>query len=359
MAGISSKQKKNRRDMKNTILKTIVLGLGAAMAMSCGGGNSAPAPAMGAKEEQAHNVEVLSATFSDVPQQSSYSSTIEAFAINNIAPQSGSRIRKVYAEIGDYVSKGQVLAEMDKFQLEQLRLQLQNDSTEFSRIKALYQQGGVSGSDYEAMELAYKVRKTNYENLLENTILRAPITGFVTARNYDNGDMYSVGKPLYTIQQVVPVKMLVGVSESEYTKVKKGDKIDITVDAIPGRHFTGHISRLYPTIDATTHTFQAEVEVPNADKVLRPGMYARVTITFGMNRSVVLPDQAIVKQEGTGQKFVYKVNKEGTVNFVPVELGVHNNFEYEVLSGVNEGDVIVVKGSAALKEGAKVNIINK
>lgn len=334
------------------------MGIGAVVLASCG--NNSADNAKGPQASQAdavRNVEVVTATYSNVPQQSSYSSNIEAFAVNNIAPQSGSRIRKINVEVGDYVVKGQVLAEMDRLQLDQLKLQLQNDSTEFSRIKALFEQGGVSQSDYEATELAYKVRRTNYKNLQENTILVAPITGFVTARNYDEGDMYSMSQPLFTVQQVTPVKLLVGISESEYTKVKKGDKIDITVDALPGRHFEGRVNRLYPTINATAHTFQAEVLVPNTDRVLRPGMYARVTVTFGTNRSVVLPDQAVVKQEGTGQKFVYIVKADNTVNFVPVELGVHDGFKYEILSGVNEGDKVVVKGTAALKEGAKVNII--
>lgn len=355
-------QKKNKRDMKKNIFKTIILGFGAAALVSCGGrgsGDQQAAQAAQAAAEVTHNVEVVSASYSQVPQQSSYSSTIEAFAVNNIAPQSAGRIRKINAEVGDYVVKGQVLAEMDRVQLEQLKLQLQNDSTEYSRIKTLFQQGGVSQSDFEAVELAYKVRKTNYNNLLENTVLRAPITGFVTARNYDQGDMYSMAQPLFTVQQVLPVKLLVGISESEYTKVKKGDKVEITVDALPGRTFTGSVNRLYPVIDPATHTFQAEVLVPNADRLLRPGMYARVTVTFGVNRSIVLPDQAVVKMEGTGQKYVYVVNDKGTVNFIPVELGVHNGFNYEILSGINEGDVVVVKGAAALKEGAKVKVINK
>lgn len=214
-------------------------------------------------------------------------------------------------------------------------------------------------SDFEAVELNYKVRKKNYENLLENTILRSPLTGFVTARGYDSGDLYSMSKPIFTIQQVLPVKLLVGISESEYTKVKKGDKMDITVDAIPGRHFEGKVSRLYPTIDQATHTFQAEVLVPNTDKILRPGMYARVTVTFGVNNSIVLPDVAVVKQEGTGQKYVYTVNPDNTVNFVPVTLGVHEGFNYEVLDGIAEGDIVVVKGASALKHGAKVNILGK
>ena len=304
------------------------------------------------------SVEVVSASARDVAQESTYTSTVEPYATNNIMPQAGARIRKINVEVGDYVVKGQVLAEMDRFQLEQLELQIQNDEVEYARLKGLYEEGGVSQSDFEAAELGYKVRKTNYQNLLENTILRSPINGYVTARNFDKGDMFSMSAPLFTVQQVVPVKLLVGISENEYTKVKKGDVVSITVDALPGRTFTGKVSRLYPTINAATHTFNAEVIVQNADRALRPGMFARVTVTFGVNHNIVLPDQCIVKQEGTGQKFVYILNSDGTVSYVPVTLGRHIGAEYEVVDGVAEGDTVVSKGQTVLKDGIKVVVLN-
>ena len=282
---------------------------------------------------------------------------MEAYATNNIMPQTGARIRKINVEVGDYVVKGQVLAEMDRCQLEQLELQVQNDEVEYARLKGLYEEGGVSQSDFEAAELGYKVRKTNYQNLLENTILRSPINGYVTARNFDVGDMFAMSAPLFTVQQVVPVKLLVGISESEYTKVKKGDVVSLTVDALPGRSFTGKVNRLYPTINAATHTFNAEVVVQNADRALRPGMFARVKVTFGSNYRVVLPDRCIVKQEGTGQKFVYLLKSDDTVSYVPVTLGRHIGTEYEVVDGVMEGELVVVKGQATLKDGIKVNVL--
>ena len=331
--------------------------------VSCGGrGGSQPAggPGLpgGPMADVTPSVEVVSAVSRDVTQESTYSSTVEAYATNNIMPQAGARIRKINVEVGDYVVKGQVLAEMDRFQLEQLELQIQNDEVEYARLKGLYEEGGVSQSDFEAAELGYKVRKTNYQNLLENTVLRSPINGFVTARNFDVGDMFAMSAPLFTVQQVVPVKLLVGISENEYTKVKKGDTVSLTVDALPGRTFTGKVNRLYPTINAATHTFSAEVIVQNADRALRPGMFARVTVTFGVNHNIVLPDQCIVKQEGTGQKFVYILNNDDTVSYVPVTLGRHIGAEYEVIDGVQEGDTVVRKGQTTLKDGVKVVVLN-
>ena len=342
--------------------KIIIPVLAALAVASCGsrGGNQPQGPGFpGAPGENVTpSVEVVSASAHDVPQESVYSSTVEAYATNNIMPQAGARIRKINVEVGDYVVKGQVLAEMDRFQLEQLELQIQNDEVEYARLKGLFEEGGVSQSDFETAELGYKVRKTNYQNLLENTILRSPITGYVTARNFDVGDMFAMSAPLFTVQQVVPVKLLVGISENEYTKVKKGDVVTLSVDALPGRTFTGKVNRLYPTINSATHTFNAEVIVQNADRALRPGMFARVTVTFGVNHSIVLPDQCIVKQEGTGQKFVYILNSDDTVSYVPVTLGRHIGTEYEVLDGVKVGDSVVRKGHATLKDGIKVVVLN-
>ena len=343
--------------------KTILPILAVLAAVSCGSRSGSQQPAGGPGfpggpgANVTPSVEVISASARDVTEESTYSSTIEAYATNNIMPQTGARIRKINVEVGDYVVKGQVLAEMDRYQLEQLELQIQNDEVEYARLKGLYEEGGVSQSDFEAAELGYKVRKTNYQNLLENTILRSPINGFVTARNFDKGDMFSMSAPLFTVQQVIPVKLLVGISESEYTKVKKGDTVSLTVDALPGRSFTGKVNRLYPTINAATHTFNAEVLVQNSDRALRPGMFARVKVVFGSNHRVVLPDQCIVKQEGTGQKFVYLLNLDNTVSYVPVTLGRHIGTEYEVIDGVNVGDSVVLKGQSTLKDGVKVIVI--
>lgn len=343
--------------------KSILPILATLAAVSCGSrsGSQQPAGGPGFPGGPAANVtpsvEVITASKRDVTEESTYSSTVEAYATNNIMPQTGARIRKINVEVGDYVVKGQVLAEMDRLQLDQLELQIQNDEIEYARLKGLYEEGGVSQSDFEAAELGYKVRKTNYQNLLENTILRSPINGYVTARNFDKGDMFSMSAPLFTVQQVIPVKLLVGISENEYTKVKKGDTVSLTVDALPGRSFTGKVNRLYPTINAATHTFNAEVVVQNSDRALRPGMFARVKVVFGTNHRVVLPDQCIVKQEGTGQKFVYLLNNDETVSYVPVTLGRHIGAEYEVIDGVLEGDTVVLKGQATLKDGVKVIVL--
>ena len=334
--------------------KSILLLSALAAAVACGnqGARQNAAP-----EATVPNVEVATATVRDVPQDNVYASTVQAYAVNNIAPQTADRIRKINVEVGDYVVKGQILAEMDRLQLEQTELQVQNDDIEYERLKGLYAEGGVSQSDFETAETGYKLRKTTLANLRENTVLRSPINGFVSARNFDAGDLFSMSAPLFTVQQVTPVKLLVGISESEYTKVKKGDSVSLTVDALPGETFTGKVERLYPTIDPATHTFKAEVVVPNTDRVLRPGMYARVRVNFGSRRSIIVPDQALVKQEGTGTRFIFVLKADNTVSYLPVTVGRHMGQEYEILSGLEEGATVVVKGQALLRDGVKVNVL--
>ena len=300
---------------------------------------------------------VITASKQTVPQTGSYSASIQAYAVNNIASQTGGRIQKLNREIGDFVSAGDVLAELDRIQLDQAELTYRNNERELQRLSGLLKEGGVSQSDFDSFELSYKVSKSNYENLLENTILRSPINGVISARNYDRGDMYSMSSPIYTVQQIVPVKLLVPVSESDYTRIKKGDSVDITVDALPGKTFKGSVLRLYPTIDAASHTFSAELVVRNENRELRPGMYARATVLFEKVDRIVVPDGAVVKQQGSGQKLVYVLDADNCAHARVVETGRHIGNEYEIISGIEEGETIVVKGNSNLKSGEKVEVV--
>lgn len=336
-------------------VRTIIYVAAAVMAVSCGNNNSKTAEQPQAAEVRLPNVTIMAASYKDVPQSDVYTANVEAYAKNNIAPQSPSRIQKIYVEVGDFVRAGQIVAKMDEVSLNQSKLSMANDSLEYSRIKKLYEQGGVSKSDFDAMELKYNVTRSQYQNLLENTILRSPVSGVITARNYDQGDMYG-GSPIYVVEQITPVKLYVGISEMDYTRVKKNDTVTLTADALPGKTFTGRIARIYPTIDAVTHTFTAEVNVANSDRLLRPGMYARVTVNFGSNHSIVVPDDCVVKQQGSGVRSVFVLQADNTVKEIVVTLGRHFGTEYEILSGVAEGDKVVVKGQASLKNGSKVNV---
>lgn len=301
-------------------------------------------------------VSVTGAVREQVARDAVYSATVQASVVNNIAPLSSGRIQKLNVEVGDFVAAGQILAEMDRVQLDQAALRLKNDETELARVKQLLAEGGVSQSDYESLELAFNVSKSSYDNLLENTILRAPVSGVVSARNYDRGDLYSMSQPIYTVQQITPVKLLVPISEADYTRVKRGDKVTLTADALPGRTYTGTIVRLYPTIDPASHTFSAEVRVANENRELRPGMYARVAVDFGSVENIVVPDAAVMKLQGSGQRTVFVLNDDNTVSMKTVETGRHFGNRYEILSGLEEGELVLTGGHSNLRSGDKVEV---
>lgn len=329
------------------------------LAAGCGNnGKKEAAQTEAVVENVAPSVAVQQVFVREVPQMATYTSTVQAYVKNNIAPQMAGRITKINVEIGDFVKAGQILAEIDKAQLLQAQLQLQNQEVELQRLKSLYEAGGLSQSDYDAIQMQYNVLKTQVDNLVENTTLRSPINGVVTARNYDVGDMYGMSMPIFTVEQIVPVKILVGVSESDYSKVKKGDSVEITADAIPGKTFYGKVNRIYPTVDPATRTFTIEVKVDNNYRTLRPGMFVRATVNFGKNNSVVIPDVAVVKQQGSGERFVYLLNEDGTVSYQKVVLGRRMGAEYEVLEGIQDSAKVVTGGQIRLKDGIKV-IVNE
>ena len=301
-------------------------------------------------------VSVVTAQAEDVDITNTFTSNIEPFATNNIVSQTAGRIVSINAEVGQKVSKGQILAKMDDVNLAKTRMQYINDSTELHRLTELYNIGAVSQADYDMVKLSLNVTKKTYENLAENTYLRSPINGVVTARNYDKGDMYSMAQPIFVVEQIQPVKMLVNVSESLFTQVSKGMEFDITVDAYPGEIFKGKVNLLYPTVNAATHTFPVEVICENKDQRLRPGMFARVTANFGTNHHVVIPDVAVVKQQGSGEHFVYVLKPDNTVKYTLVELGKRMGNRYEIISGINEGDRIVTEGQIRLKDGVNVTV---
>ena len=168
--------------------------------------------------------------------------------------------------------------------------------------------------------------------------------------------MYSMAQPIFVVQQIQPVKMLVNVSESLFSQVHEGMDFDVDVDSYPGETFQGKVNLLYPTVNAATHTFPVEVVCQNTDQRLRPGMFARVTATFGTNHHVVIPDVAVVKQMGSGEHFVYVLQPDNTVKYTLVELGKRLGNRYEIVSGINEGDRIVTEGQVRLKDGVSVTV---
>lgn len=329
-------------------------GLMAAGVSSCGQSKSEKAAAAAADSLKIKSVTFKVAKAQDIEQIETFTGTVEGYNTNNISPKMAARINRIYVEVGDHVHRGQRLAQMDASSLVQAKLQMQNYKDEFERSKQLYDVGGTSKSDYDSRKTAYEVSKSNYNNLAENTYLISPISGVVTARNYDAGDMFnSGGKELYTVEQIRPVKIKVNVSENLYNKIKKGASVDVQLDVFGDEIFKGSVHLVYPSIDNATRTFPVEITIPNANERVRPGMFARVTFSFGKEHNVVVPDVSVVKQVGSGDRYVYTVVNDKVV-FNKVTLGRLVGREYEIKSGLSEGDNVIVQGQNIVTNGQKV-----
>lgn len=164
-------------------------------------------------------------------------------------------------------------------------------------------------------------------------------------------------QPLFVIQKIDPVKMLINISESQYSQIKKGMEVDITTEAYGDQVFKGVVDLIHPTINAMTHTFAVEVRFANNDMILRPGMFARVTVNYGDNFRVVVPDRAVMKQVGSGEQYVYVLNDDGTVTYTVVELGRRMGNRYEVISGLDNNATVVMTGQTKLKNGITVDVV--
>lgn len=315
----------------------------------------------GAKEEKTEVREELPIVAVDVvhsqqvPQTKEYTATVQAENLNNIMPASPNRIKKINADVGDRVHAGQVLVTLDSSNSDQLRINLDQIEREYNRAVQLLEIGGGTQQSVDQLKAQLDAARSQYDNIMENTVLRSPITGLVTARNYDPGDMTST-LPVLTVGQLSPVvKVMINVSENDMTKIAVGMPVEITFDAFPEEKFSGKIYRVYPTVDEATRTFGVEIRIPNPKEQLKPGMFARVNIDFGSAENVVVPDRAVVKQTGSGNKYVYVLHGN-TVSYNKVEIGQRLGSSYELLSGVNNGDTVVIAGQTRLADGVQVEV---
>lgn len=336
-------------------IKTLSLALlSAGLLASCSSSSSSKAT-----EEQSADtvrlVEVAPAEMRALNLSEEFTAQLEAKVVNNITAQAGGRLKQLLVKVGDRVGAGQAVARMEATQAAQAQIQLADAKTNFARMDELYKVGGVSKVQWEQAKSAVDQAKLAYGNAAENTVLRSPISGFVTAKNYDNGDMTSPQLPVVVIQQIAPVKAVIGVSEQYYSFLKKGAAATLSVDALGEEAFSGVVTNIFPTLDPVTHTVSTEIEVANKDLKLRPGMYARVHLDFGTKEALTVPDKAIVRQAGSGARYVY-VFSGGKAVYRAVELGQQQGDLYEVVSGLNAGDQVITSAPSNLKNGLSVKL---
>src|SRR5690554_591833 len=337
---------------KYNLLKFTPL-LSIALLLSCGGTGQNESTTN--EEPVKSKVRVEEVRLVPVDQISTFTATVQADKVNNIAPAMGGRIREIYVDVGSYVKKGQTLVAMDAANYSQQETQVATLRRDFERYQELYEVGGISKQQLDQAKTQLDVAETAMSNLGENTRLVSPLSGVVTARNYDPGDV-AMQLPILTIESMNPVKVIINVSERFYSQVSVGMPVEVQADALGEEIFEGKISLIYPTIDPVSHTFTVEVNVPNSNQKLRPGMFARVKMNFGSNDRPLLSDMAVLKQVGSNDRYVF-VEKNGKAVYTLVQLGVRINDKYEILSGLNAGDRVIVHGNSNLIDGTEVEVI--
>ncbi|MBJ2192913.1 efflux RND transporter periplasmic adaptor subunit [Barnesiella sp. CU968] len=321
------------------------------------------------KQDTAPVVKTMQVNDREVNQIGNYTATVEPELINNISSSAPNRIKQILVDEGMRVSAGQRLVVMDdinttsyRLQLDNAKANLRNIEVDYNRALELYKIGGGTKQQVDQMETqlvnaknAVASAERTLRNMNENTVLTSPISGVVTARNYDPGDMTG-SLPILTVARTQPVKIIVNVSESELSKVRRGMPAIVTFDTYGNEIFNGTVTLVSPTVDHASRTFGVEVTLSNSDNRILPGMFGRVELSLGTARRVVVPDKAVVKQPGSGNHYVYVYNADGTVSYNKVELGQRLGDSYELISGVEPGSTVVVSGQSRLANGMKVKV---
>ncbi len=308
-------------------------------------------------ESKSIKVKTITAKSQKVDEITTYTANIQADVLNQITPAIPGRIEKILVEVGDRVTKGQTLVQMESSNLQQQNTQLANLQKDYDRYNELLKVGGIAQQQVDQIKTQIDVLTAAIKNLEDNTKLKSPINGVITNKNYDDGDVFTQ-LPILTVQQLNPLEAIIYVSESYYTKVQKGMPATIKLDVYGDELFTGRVQLVYPTIDPVSHTFGVEVAIDNKEGKVTPGMYSRVSLNFGSNDRIVLPDIAVTKQAGSNDRFVYIV-KDGIAHYRKVELGQRINEDVVILSGINLDDEVVIAGMTRLIDGTPVEVINE
>jgi membrane fusion protein (multidrug efflux system) len=312
-----------------------------------------------AAETKAIPVKVMELSIEPITVTQTVTSTVVAFEETYLSPALSGRIRSVKVDVNDRVRKGQLLVEMD-----QTTLQFQQLNTDLERMDTLLQYGSVTQQAYDQMKAQVETTELILQNLEENTLLRAPYSGIITGKYYNDGELYSptpntpVGKAaLISMIQIDPVKVLVNLSETYLPLVKEGMTATVTTDVYPDLTFSGKIFRIHPTVSAASRTFAAEVKIPNRQGKLAPGMFARVSLEMGESEGLMVPSISVLQQSGTNQRYIM-LNNNGSAKKVNVNIIKRYDDQLEISSPeIHGGEQLIYAGQARLEEGTPVNVV--
>jgi len=232
---------------------------------------------------------------------------------------------------------------------------LDNAKVEMSRVEALKEVGSISQQTYDQTKVQVDQLEETVRLYEENTFVRADFNGVIAAKNFEDGELCA-GQPILTLTQISTLKAFIAIPETYLPQVKKGMPLSLVSDVYPDKTFPATVEIVYPTIDASSHTFTVKVKIPNASELLRPGMYVRTSLPVGKSEALMVPYQAVLKLIGSNIRYVF-LNNNGVSKRVEVELGNRYDKYIEIISSeIKAGDEIVTVGQSRLVDGVKLKV---
>jgi RND family efflux transporter MFP subunit len=312
-----------------------------------------------AAEEEEERVEQVRTTVlhpREIEREISVSTNLQGYLTQNVAPSLTGKIEHIYCEVGDRKVKGQDLVRMDQTQYKTTKISLSNLEIEKNRVEQLLKTGSATQQQLDQLTAQYNSTKEQLDFLRINTYVKAPFSGVISAKNYEDGELYG-GQPILILTQIDKLKALVAIPETYFPQLKAGMKLSLTSEIYPDQIFPATVEVVYPTIDASSHTFQVKIVVPNSKNLLRPGMYVTTTIGLGKANAIVAPYQAVEKLVGANDRYVF-INDNGRAKRVAVELGQRFDQEIEIIAPeITDGVEMITIGQHKLVDGVKINVV--
>lgn len=331
--------------------KIFIYSLAALALMSCGTGNETST-----QEERVEQVRTTFLQTREIEREITISTNLQGYLTQNVAPSLTGKIEHIYCEVGDKKVQGQDLVRMDQTQYKTTKIALGNLEIEKNRVEQLLKSGSATKQQYDQIIAQYDQTKEQLEFLEANTYVKAPFAGVISAKNYEDGELYS-GQPILVLTQIDKLKALIAVPETYFPRIKEGMKLTLKTDIYPEQVFPASVEVVYPTIDPSSHTFQVKIVIPNGKRMLRPGMYVSTTLGLGKTNAIVVPYQSVEKLVGANNRYVF-VNDNGVAKRVDVELGQRFDQDVEIISPeIVPGVEMVTTGQHKLIDGTKINVV--
>ena len=352
--------------MNRQTLATLLAGLmfaGATLSLAGCGGSAAQAKDAPKDSTPAIPVEAAVASRGQVSATYSGTTTLEAAEEATVVAKVGGTVSQIYAEEGRTVRAGEALAQLDdtelRYDAEQAQANYEKKQQEFARSQALYDRKLISTDAFDTVKYDLAVLKAGYDIAklnLDRTVIRSPIDGVVAKRLIKVGNTLTPNQSVYVVTDFDPLLAVLYVPENALAQIKPGQPATLSADALGGKTFTGRVARLSPVVDPQTGTFKVTVEVRRQDRVLAPGMFSRVSVTYDVHQdALTVPRAAIITEDGESAVYVVK---DGTAHRVAVSLGYADGDKVEITRGLKTGDTVVTLGQNSLKDGTKVAVVN-